>query len=63
MPYSQQTVAALRALSGAAKQAGAEMLVGLVARRPRMAPAGSPHRTERCAGLPGSSAAGPGPTL
>ena len=27
MSYSQQTVAALRALSGAAKQAGAEMLV------------------------------------
>ena len=33
----------LRALSGAARQAGAEMLVGLVARRPRRAPAGSPH--------------------
>ena len=27
MPYSQQTATALRALSGAAKQAGAEMLV------------------------------------
>ena len=27
MPYSQQTGTALRALSGAAKQAGAEMLV------------------------------------